>query len=184
MIPSLSFSSGVVLHRNYSEQTPGRFGGLLAFSLQTRGPHPPEYSRRFKLLLFLTATHAPLCCNFFLNKRHREEGKRTERAQNNLAHWIASGDPAPCLGLGPFGEIELLRFKEDGHKWRPRIAPTLGRGWYVSLDWPFRWRLYFFPCGERCATRQQISMNESVGMQLFFNGALANAMSVLRKCYS
>jgi O-antigen ligase len=83
-------------------------------SRQTGGRIHQEYSRRFKRLLLLTvATLAVGAAIFFLKTGSREEGNELSGRQIIWPIEIASVIQHPVFGLGPFGDIELLRFKED-----------------------------------------------------------------------
>jgi O-antigen ligase len=83
-------------------------------SRQTRGRIHREYSRRFKRLLLLTvATLAVGAAILFLKTDSREEGNELSGRQIIWPIEIASVIQHPVFGLGPFGDIELLRFKED-----------------------------------------------------------------------
>jgi O-antigen ligase len=83
-------------------------------SRQTRGRIHQEYNRRFKRLLLLSATTLAVgAAIFFLKTGSREEGNELSGRQIIWPIEIASVIQHPAFGLGPFGDIELLRFKED-----------------------------------------------------------------------
>ena len=83
-------------------------------SRQTRGRIHQLYSRRFKRLLLLTATTLAVgAVIFFMKTGIREEGNELSGRAIIWPIEIASVIQHPIFGLGPFGDIELLRFKED-----------------------------------------------------------------------
>lgn len=83
-------------------------------SRQTRGRMHQLYSRRFKrLLLLVAATLSVGAVIFFMKTGTREEGNELSGREIIWPIEIASVIQHPVFGLGPFGDIELLRFKED-----------------------------------------------------------------------
>jgi O-antigen ligase len=83
-------------------------------SRQTRGRIQQLYSHRFKRLLLLTAAALAVgAVIFFLKTDIREEGNELSGREIIWPIEIASVIQHPIFGLGPFGDIELLRFKED-----------------------------------------------------------------------
>lgn len=83
-------------------------------SRQTRGRIHRLYSRRFKRLLLLTAATLSVgAVIFFMKTGTRVEGSELSGREIIWPIEIASVIQHPIFGLGPFGDIELLRFKED-----------------------------------------------------------------------
>lgn len=88
---------------------------LVAFWHSRRAGHDRKtYKQRYKrLLLLVTATLAIGTVIFFLKTGTRPEGEELSGREIIWPIEIASVIQRPVFGLGPFGDIDLLRFKED-----------------------------------------------------------------------
>jgi O-antigen ligase len=91
------------------------FAMLIAFRRSRRRRHGSHiYDPGYKRLLFLvTATLAIGSVVFFLKTKTRSEDSTLSGREIIWPIEIASVIQHPVFGLGPFGDIELLRFKEN-----------------------------------------------------------------------
>jgi O-antigen ligase len=91
------------------------FAMLVAFRRSRRRRHGSQiYEPGCKRLLFLvTATLAIASVVFFLKTTSRSEENALSGREIVWPIEIASVIQHPVFGLGPFGDVELLRFKED-----------------------------------------------------------------------
>lgn len=81
---------------------------------QSKGPLRQLYSRRFRrLLLLAAATLASGAVIFVMKSDIREEGNELSGREIIWPIEVASVVQQPVFGLGPFGDVDLLRFKED-----------------------------------------------------------------------
>jgi hypothetical protein len=83
-------------------------------SRKGRGRFQQPYQHRYKrLLLLATVTLAIGAVIFFMKTSIREEGNELSGREIIWPIEIVSVIQHPVFGLGPFGDIDLLRFKED-----------------------------------------------------------------------
>jgi O-antigen ligase len=111
IIPALTFLRAFVIGIVVSIL----FAAMVAmWNARKGGRFPPSYPQRYKrLLLLATVTFAVGAVIFFMKTSIREEGNELSGREIIWPIEIVSVIQHPIFGLGPFGDIDLLRFKED-----------------------------------------------------------------------